>query len=165
MANQHDRPVGRHHRQHGFEILTELFDGERLRWGIPRLPVAAVIVEHHAYLRPPLLGKPCPLKVEGAHAQTESVGEDHGQRSVLGSDLANCQRHSVRGGDNAPAVGVEQEEVLVGVGVVGGHSAGQRAGDRGAGKPADRGKSSHAGHPARVANSAAAPPRFLVVQR
>ena len=75
--------------------------------------MAALVVEHHPDLDPPLLGEPRPLKVEGAHAQTESVREDHGQRRVLGPDLADRQRHPVGGGHHAATVGVEQFEVLV----------------------------------------------------
>ncbi|MDT5247881.1 MAG: hypothetical protein QOJ28_515 [Mycobacterium sp.] len=165
MADKHDRSVRRHDRQHGFEVPTELFDGERLRRGIPGLPVAALVVEHHAHLRSPLLDEPHPLKVEGAHAQRESVGEDDRQRSILGPDLADRQRYPVRRGDHATAVRIEQKEVLIGVWVVGGHAAGQRTDRRGTGKSTDANQPGHASHPARVANSAAAPPRFLVVQR
>ena len=62
--------------------------------------MAALVVEHHPDLIAPLLRQPRPLKVERAHAQTEAVREDHRQRSVIGADLANRQRHAVGSGDH-----------------------------------------------------------------
>ena len=54
--------------------------------------------------------------------------EDHRQRCVLWPDLAHRQRHTVGGGDDDAAVGVEELEILVFVGVVGADPAAQRPG-------------------------------------
>ena len=102
--------------------------------------MSALVVEHHPHLRTPLLGQPCPLKVEGSHAQTEAVREYHGQRSVFGSDLADRQRHPVGGGHHAAAVDVQQLEILAGVGIVGGDPPAHGPGDRHARDRADRGQ-------------------------
>ena len=68
VTDQHDGATRRHDRQHAFQILAELFDRIRFRRRIARLAVAALVVEHHADLIAPLLGKPGTLKVERAHA-------------------------------------------------------------------------------------------------
>ena len=92
--------------------LAQLLDGVGVRRCLRRLAVAALVVEHHPHLRAPLLFEPCPLKVEGAHPQTESVREHHRQRRLLGSDLAHREIHPVGCGHHGAAVGVEQLEIL-----------------------------------------------------
>ena len=91
MADEHDGAARRHHRQHRLQILAQLLDGVRIRRRLAGLTVSTLVVEHHPHLRAPLLGQPGALKMEGAHAKTEAVGEDHRQRGVFGPHLANRQ--------------------------------------------------------------------------
>jgi hypothetical protein len=67
MADEHDGPAWRHHRQHRLQVLAQLLDGVRIRRRHAGLTVPTLVVEHHPHLRAPLLGQPGPLKVKGAH--------------------------------------------------------------------------------------------------
>jgi hypothetical protein len=75
--------------------------------------VATLVVEDHPDLRTPLLRQPDALKVEGAHAKTEAMGEDDGQRRVGGPDLADREVDTVGGGHQIAAVAVERLEIFV----------------------------------------------------
>ena len=165
MAHEHDGSARRHHRQHGLQIPAQLRHGVRIRRRLARLAVSSLVVEDHPNLGAPLLGQPRALKMEGAHAQTEAVSEDDRQTGVLVPHLAHRQRHTIGGGDDDAAIGVEKPEILVFVGVLAADAAAQRAGDR------HRRGGSHGGHarrarqPARTGIMAVRQPGFLIAQR
>ncbi len=93
--------------------------------GFAGLAVAALVVEDHSHVRPPLLAEPAALKVEGAHAQTESVDEDHGQLRVDRSGFADRQWHPVGRRDDVAAIVVHKIEILIGIRIfVGGGAVG-----------------------------------------
>ncbi len=165
MADQDHRTTRCHHSQHRLQVLAQLGDRVCLRRGLARLSVSALVVEDHAHLCSPLLGQAGTLKVEGPHAKTEAVREDHGQRGVLGADFAHGQRYPVRGGDDIAAVSVEEFEVLVSVRVVGGDAPahGPREGDaRGS---ADGGQPSCPRQPWSAGHTATSRPGLLIAQR
>src|SRR5258705_12440374 len=81
--------------------------------------MSALVVEHHADLRAPLLGQSRALKVKGTHLKTEAVCEHDGQPRILRADLANSEVHTVGCRHNIAAVVVEKLEVFILVGIVG----------------------------------------------
>ena len=94
----------------------------------------------------------------------EAVREHHGQRRVLGTDLTDHQRHPVGGGHHAAAVGVEQLEILTGVGIVGGDAPAHGSSDGYARGSAHRGQPGSSRQPAGLRLSAA-PPGLVISQR
>ena len=136
MADQHDRPARRCHLQHGFQVLAQL--GQRVGLGLTftGLAVPTLVIEDHPHLRTQNLTEPRPLKVEGAHAQTESVGEDHGQRGVHRAGLAHRQRNPVGGRHDLAAIAVQSLEILIGPRIF---TRGGSFDDRLAGRGADEG--------------------------
>ena len=86
MADQHDHPARRYGLQHGLQVLAQLGERVGLGVGLAGLSMPALVVEGHLHVSSPVLGKAPTLKVKGAHAQTESMDEDDGQRSVFRAD-------------------------------------------------------------------------------
>ena len=164
MPDQHHRPLGRRHGEHGFQVLAQLLDGVGVRRGLRRLAVPALVVEHHPDLWAPLLLESCPLKVEGAHAQTESVREHHRQRRVLRTDLTHRQIHPVGRGHHGAAVGVEQLEILALVGIVARGAPGHRPRDGHSGDGAHRSQPRGTRQPAGV-RFPPQPFRVVIAQR
>ncbi len=141
MADQHDRPARCDHLQHRLQVLTELGDRVGLRRRLSGATVPALIVEDHPDVGTPLLAQPHALKMESAHAQTESVCEHHCQCRILGPDLAHRQGHPVGGGHHAAPVVVQRFEILAGERIVDDRAPGQLPRNRHRGDRADRAQS------------------------
>jgi hypothetical protein len=103
--------------------------------------------------------------MEGAHAQTEAVGEYDGQARILVSHLSHRQRNTVRSGDDDAAVCVEKLEILVFVGIVAADAATQRAGYRHRRGGSYGGNARRARQPTGTGITAALQPGFLIAQR
>ena len=87
----------RHHRQDGLQIAADLFDGVGTRRGLIGFTVTTLIVEDHPDAVTPHCRQLAALKMEGAHAKTEAVGEDHRQWCVGIPYLTHSQVDTVRG--------------------------------------------------------------------
>ena len=138
MADQHDRAPRRDHLQHGLQVLAQLCHRVGFRRGFTGPAVTALVIEDHSNLGSPFLGQPDALKVKGAHAKAESVGEHDGQWCVGGPHLAHREGHAVGSGHQIAAVTVECLEILVGIGIVEDGTPSHRAGHSDSGDGAER---------------------------
>ena len=104
------RPARRHRLQHGLQVLAQLGQRVGLGRGLTGLAVPALVVEDHPHARTPLIAQPHPLEMERAHAQTESVDEDHRHLRIHRAGLADRQRHPVGGGHDVTAIAVQRSK-------------------------------------------------------
>ena len=146
MAHHDHRAARNHHLQNSFQVPAQLLDGVGLDGRRSGLSVAALVVEHHPDLITPPLGKGCALKVEGAHPQAETMGEHDCQWRGDRPDFPNHQGNTVRCGDHAAAIGVEQMKVFALVGIPDGLALTQCLGSRHSGRGAQRPEAGGAGH-------------------
>jgi len=152
VPDQHDHPAWRDRLQHGFQVVAEL--GQRVGLGraFAGAPVPALVVEDHPDLMTQPVGEAGPLKMEGAHAQAESVDEDQGHLRIHRAGFADRQLHPVGRGHLMAAVAVERVEILIGVRVFDFDGA---LGHRAAGRGSDDG--GYRGHPGAARKPSPAP--------
>ena len=115
VADQDDRPAGRHGLKHGGQITTQLIDRRALRAAATGSPVRPVVVEHQPA---GVVGRQgLPLVVPDGHLLYVAVNENNCWAGAFRSDLLDVQRHPVVGADPAGPIGGQREERLLGVGI------------------------------------------------